>query len=82
MPLAVMSGEGAPMVPGCDGCGGDDAMPAAGCFALCSGAVAILPSVNHSKVVAAKQLPIAVIRVESGRDSSPDPYPPRRTILS
>lgn len=71
------------MVPRCDGCGGgDDAMPAAGCFALCGGAVAILPSTTTSKVIAAKQLPIAVVRIESGRDSSPDPYPPRRTTLS
>ncbi len=71
------------MVLGCDGCGdGDDAMPAAGCFALCTGAVAVLPSVTTPKATAAKQLPIAGVRLGSGRDSSPDPYPPRRIILS
>ena len=79
---AVTSGEMVPMPAGCDGCSGEDAMPAAGCFALCGGAVAILPSVATSKVISAKQLPITVVRIGSGRDSSPDPYPPRRTTLS
>lgn len=65
----------------CDGCGGD-AMLGGGCFAACTGAVAILPV---SAPFAATDRADAVARLPDpglGRSSQPDPYPPRSIVLN
>lgn len=71
-----------PSPDGCDGCGGGDGLLAAGCFAACSGSVAVLPS--FAPIRAASVQPAAPIAVRSslGRHGPPDPYPPRPSVLS
>src|SRR3546814_1803389 len=45
MMTAAAAGDMSPASGDCDGCGGDDGMPATGCFALCGGTVAVLTNV-------------------------------------
>jgi hypothetical protein len=67
----------------CNGCGGgDDGMPATACNAVCSGIVAVLPDLAPVAMAAVE--PAAPIAVAShlGRDGSPDPYPPKSSVLN
>ncbi|MGH6947870.1 MAG: hypothetical protein ACREDZ_11120 [Kiloniellales bacterium] len=80
--MTAAAGEMSPSPGGCDGCGDDDGMPATLCIALCGGTVAVLPSVAPLRVVAVERPTPLVVRIDPGRISSPDPYPPRPSILS
>jgi hypothetical protein len=72
-----------PMPGGCNGCGGDDhGMSAAACFAVCGGAIAILPSVPLVAAVTLVSLPAAQAVSVAGLHGPPEPYPPRPTILT
>jgi hypothetical protein len=64
------------------GCGGNDGGGIA-CFALCAGAVAILPELATLPVaMAMPQPPLLAERSMASRDSPPEPAPPRSVILS
>jgi hypothetical protein len=64
------------------GCGGHDGDGMA-CFALCAGAVAILPDSATLPVTMAMPQPLLLAeRSLPSRDSPPEPAPPRSVILS
>jgi hypothetical protein len=64
------------------GCGGNDGGGMA-CFALCAGAVAILPESATLPVTIAMPQPLLLAeRFMASRDSPPEPAPPRSVILS
>ena len=68
---------------GCDGCNGDgDGMLATGCFALCGGAAAVLPSFAPIKAANLEPAAPTAARSNLGRRGPPDPYPPRPSVLS
>jgi hypothetical protein len=83
MMTAAAAGEMSPSSGGCDGCGsGDDGMSAIGCFALCGGTVAVLPSVAPLTFIAVERTTPRTVRSDPGRVGPPDPYPPRSSVLS
>ena len=64
------------------GCGGNDGGGIA-CFALCAGAVAILPESAVLLVTMVMTQPLSIAeRFIASRDSPPDPAPPRSIVLS
>jgi hypothetical protein len=64
------------------GCGENDGGGMA-CFALCAGAVAILPAAIPLPLMIAAARPASRAELPvSSRDSPPDPAPPRSVILS
>jgi hypothetical protein len=72
-----------PMHDGCNGClGNDRGMAATACFTFCSGAVAVLPWVSAVGAVDT-MVPLALPVVPiAGRQSPPDPPPPRPAVLN
>jgi hypothetical protein len=83
MMTAASVDEMSPSSSGCGGCsGGGDGMLTTGCFALCGGAVAVLPSFAPIKALAVEPAAPAAVRSSLGRGGPPDPYPPRPSILS
>jgi hypothetical protein len=85
MGAKMMSPAASDMAPSstCNGCGGgDDSMPATACNAVCSGIVAVLP--DFAPVATAAVEPATPVAVPShlGRDGSPDPHPPKSSILN
>jgi hypothetical protein len=64
------------------GCGGDDSGGVM-CFALCAGAVAILPNLATLPVTMVMTQPLLrAERFMAARNSPPDPAPPRSVVLS
>jgi hypothetical protein len=62
------------------GCGGNDGGMA--CFALCAGAVAILPGSATLPVTITMSQPLLLAeRFMASRDSPPEPAPPRTIVL-
>ena len=71
-----------PMPGKCDGCGDDHKAMAAACSAYC-GTVVVLPLAGAAfDVVPAVIVENFVGPSPTGRTVSPDPYPPRPTVLS
>jgi hypothetical protein len=78
---AIAASDTQPSTPD-SGCGGDDGGGMA-CFALCAGAVAILPESATLPVTIAMPQPLLLAeRFMASRDSPPEPAPPRSVILS
>src|SRR3546814_11081247 len=55
MMTAAAAGDMSPASGDCDGCGGDDGMPATGGFALCGGTVRVLTNVAPLKPIAVER---------------------------
>jgi hypothetical protein len=82
MMMAAAADEMSPSSGGCDGCGGDAGMPAVGCYALCGETVAVLPSVAPLTSVAVERPASPDARSDPGHGGSPDPHPPKLSVLS
>lgn len=81
--MTAAAGEMSSSSGGCDGCsGGGDGMLATGCFALCGGTVAVLPSFAPIKAVSVEPATPVAVRSSLGRGGPPDPYPPRPSVVS
>jgi hypothetical protein len=70
-----------PMSGQCSGCAGDENAMAAGCSALCSGAVAVLPLVVACGPISAETIGSSAAPAATGHAFPPDPYPPRPIVL-
>jgi len=71
-----------PMSGKCSGCAGDEKAMAAGCSALCSSAVAVLPVVVAFGPVSVETIGPSATPAATGHAFPPDPYPPRPIVLS
>jgi len=71
-----------PMSGKCNGCAGDEKAMAAGCFALCIGAVAVLPLVVALGPISVETIGPSAAPAATGHAFPPDPYPPRPIVLS
>jgi hypothetical protein len=80
--IAAVAANDAPMPSHCHGCGGDHAMSASACYALCGGATAVLSADFHAKVAVRPQFSPDVVTTRTGRAGPPDPYPPRPVLRS
>jgi hypothetical protein len=70
------------VLDGCGTCKDDDRGMLAGCFAVCGGMAAVLPSVSGDTATA-KTSPLTIFSVEmTGQYRPPDPHPPKPIILS
>jgi hypothetical protein len=78
---AATMGTGMPMSGKCNGCAGDENAMAAGCSALCSNAVAVLPVVVALGLVSVETIGLSTALAAAGHAFPPDPYPPRPIVL-
>jgi len=70
------------MPGGCNGCGDDRGMPSGACFTFCGGVIALLPSGVTETIATSVTPPPGPVASMSGRAGSPDPYPPKSSVLS
>ena len=82
MSMAMSGSVDQPMSDDCNkGCGGDDMAQATGCIAVCIVNPAMLPSTPVMALVPANQAVAGSPIGLTGRDSIPEPYPPKSLIL-
>ena len=79
---AATTDTGMPMSGKCSGCAGDEKAMAAGCSALCSSAVAVLPVVVAFGPISVETIGPSATPAATGHAFPPDPYPPRPIVLS
>lgn len=81
--MQASAAMGMPDGADCQGCGGDHVGMAMGaCVAVCAGVVALPSAFIAVPNAAAERLTTAAEADGAGRFGPPDPYPPRRTVLS
>lgn len=81
--MMTAAGDMSSSSDGCNGCaGGDDGMSSAGCFAVCGGAIAVLPAVAPIKSTAVGSAVSVAALFHFGQVGPPDPSPPRPSVLS
>jgi hypothetical protein len=65
----------------CSGCAGDEKAMVAGCSALCSSIVAVLPFVVALGPISVETIGPSAAPAATGHAFPPDPYPPRPIVL-
>ncbi|MFQ5567340.1 MAG: hypothetical protein ACE5EU_13385 [Paracoccaceae bacterium] len=82
-PAVSMSADGG--MPDCDWCGGGDdatAICAVYCSSNSASAMALLPAQANVLHLGSANVGVVIVRLLTGSDAPPDPFPPKSSVLS